>query len=262
MYINDLIIKISNCKIGCRLGFFMSNVVAYADDLALLAPTMNGLQHLLNVCFDEAEKLCLKFNHDKSVCIKFNKTKKIHQINSKLKLGSSFLNFVDEIKYLGIYINFNLCNKSDIIRERNKFYNSFNAVLRKFHFVNIEIFLKLFKSYCLCFYGSELWYRNFNCKMSLKQFSIGFHKSLKKIIGASWSDSNHIVCDAVGLLTFNDFVNFKILKFTHRLFNNRPFFLNKPLTFLKNNSVILNELNVLMKSTYQVEDFLTNALMP
>ena len=76
MYINDLIIKISNCKIGCRLGFFMSNVVAYADDLALLAPTMNGLQHLLNVCFDEAEKLCLKFNHDKSVCIKLIKRRK------------------------------------------------------------------------------------------------------------------------------------------------------------------------------------------
>ena len=38
IYIDDMLNKISESKVGCRLGIQVSNVIAYADDLVIMAP--------------------------------------------------------------------------------------------------------------------------------------------------------------------------------------------------------------------------------
>jgi len=38
-YIRELIFEISNCNVGLTLGAFFCNIVAYADDIVLLAPS-------------------------------------------------------------------------------------------------------------------------------------------------------------------------------------------------------------------------------
>ena len=56
-----------------------SNIIAYADDIVLLAPSATGLQLLIDIAFNEAHGLELKFNVLKSKCMVFssfgNKTK-------------------------------------------------------------------------------------------------------------------------------------------------------------------------------------------
>ena len=71
LYIHDLIERISRCKVGCRLGLFSSNIIAYADDIVLLAPSINALQHLANLISEEINKISLKFNSSKSSCMRF-----------------------------------------------------------------------------------------------------------------------------------------------------------------------------------------------
>ena len=53
-------------KQGCKIGIYDASVIAYADDIVLLAPSLRGLQTLLDKAVEEASLLDLKFNESKS----------------------------------------------------------------------------------------------------------------------------------------------------------------------------------------------------
>ena len=62
IYIDEILNKISNLRIGCRLGINSSNIIAYADDIVVLAPSPSSLQVLMNIINDELLKLDLLVN--------------------------------------------------------------------------------------------------------------------------------------------------------------------------------------------------------
>ena len=45
-YIRDMITALVRCGVGCTMGNQFTNVLAYADDLVLLAPSWKALQFL------------------------------------------------------------------------------------------------------------------------------------------------------------------------------------------------------------------------
>ena len=53
--------------VGCMIGPQMVNLLAYADDLVLLAPSWRPMQHLLSVQHSEISSLDLTCNKKKSV---------------------------------------------------------------------------------------------------------------------------------------------------------------------------------------------------
>ena len=55
LYVNDVIIKITSFGIGCHLGFSCVNIILYADDILLLAPSISSLQALLYICESELD---------------------------------------------------------------------------------------------------------------------------------------------------------------------------------------------------------------
>jgi len=67
LYVDDLLNKIENSQLGCQfLGMNIGRIM-YADDILLLSASVDGLQHLFDVCGDYAQKHQLLFNCDKSV---------------------------------------------------------------------------------------------------------------------------------------------------------------------------------------------------
>ena len=72
IYINSLIDKVSKINIGCKLGVIQSNIVAYADDIVLLAPTRDGVKSLLSEVYMEASAIDLDFNFEKTKIMKFS----------------------------------------------------------------------------------------------------------------------------------------------------------------------------------------------
>ena len=174
--------------------------------------------------------------------------------------NGKIIEFVDQLKYLGFQLTHNLNNKPDIVNRRNKFYNVFNLILRKFHASNVSVFLSIFKSFCIQFYGCELWYGDYKCIMALKQFAVGYHRSIKKIFKIPDSESNHLICEVAGLITFNHHLNLSKIKFIHRTFNNPPYFIKKNFYFMFLNSQLLNEAYSILKNVYKVDDLLNNDL--
>ena len=173
------------------------------------------------------------------------------------------IDFIDEIRYLGFYLKFNLNNDTDILNNRNSFYKNFNTIVRKFSNIKIDVILTLFKSYCMQIYGSNLWIEDSLKGKYFKSFEIGYHKAIKKILGVPWGVSNHEACEALGLLTFRHFIHLNQVKFVFRIFNSHSIlngFIEKSFMFLKKHSIFLSNICNVFKNTYGVDNVLTNDL--
>ena len=258
IYIDGLLEKLVNTKIGCRLGIQMSNIIAYADDIVLLAPSRTGLQILIDIAYAESGNLELNFNVSKTKCMIFCCSGNRPFKEICLYIGDLTLQIVDSIKYLGFIINSKMTNSDDIDRARNKFYQEFNVMLRKFSFADKSVKLLLFSQYCLQFYGSELWYLNKQAKNNLKQFSVGYHKAIKKILGVSYHESNHYACQEAKLYTFEHLVNKAKILFVLRLMNKPCNFIRNILSFLMVSCVLYNEICDLMWNKYEVDSLEDN----
>jgi len=71
-YIRDLIDSVTSMNIGCNYAGIMKNLLAYADDMVLIAPLWHALQSFLSVVEDAANKISMSFNNKKTVCMVFN----------------------------------------------------------------------------------------------------------------------------------------------------------------------------------------------
>ena len=72
VYIADMLRHICDSGIGCNYGGKMINILAYADDLALLAPTWSGLQSLLHILECFSASLDMSVNIKRTVCMVCN----------------------------------------------------------------------------------------------------------------------------------------------------------------------------------------------
>ena len=119
-YIRHLLYSLSNCGVGCNIGGLAVNIIAYADDTVLLAPSWRALQALIVIL----EKCCISLdlvcNTKKTVCMVFDpwaKDKIICKHFPNFSLGRQPLQFVTEFRYIGHIISNTLTDDSDICRE-------------------------------------------------------------------------------------------------------------------------------------------------
>ena len=190
-YFDNILNEIASMTYGCTLGLAKVNVLAHADDVVLLAPSMTAL---VDKFVDLAVLYELKINVLKTCFIilndKFNRV-----YNSAILIEDQRVTRVNSFKYLGCFLTENMCDADDIERSMCYFNKSFGILIRKFYSLDIEPFYSLFLSYCTSFYGSELWVGR---KMSLnafKRLSVSYHTALKRILGWPKFVSNHLVCN-------------------------------------------------------------------
>ena len=89
--------------------------VLYADDILLLSQSVSCVQSMLDICSIISRNLDLNFNIKKSIVIRIGK-----RFNVKCKdllLDGQIIPFVEEIKYLGIFIK-NGSNLKDLFVQR------------------------------------------------------------------------------------------------------------------------------------------------
>ena len=260
LYIDSLLDEVSKSKYGCKLGIHKANIIAYADDIVLLAPSAKGLQLLIDIAASQAGELKLSFNKEKSKWMIFrnSKSKTLHVELAPMNICKEPIEMVTQFKYLGIVLKDTLSNCGDIQRALSKFYCEFNNILRKFHFADYNVKLHLFRHYCLQIYGSDLWFYNVGVIGHLKHFAIGYHKAIKKILGLSTHESNHYACQEAELLTFKHLLNKIRIITAIRLFSSPCNYFRKILYFLNVSSVFLNEIKTIALTEYDIESLFEN----
>ena len=229
IYIDDIIKNITKLGIGCRLGLATVNIIAYADDIVLLASSKECLDILYTKFCQDIKKLDLKINVNKSKIVIFHQGK-IRNNLSHICLDETLFQIENQYKYLGNIITYNLEDETDVLYKLNSFYSSFNSIIRTFKGVNLETLLYLFKSFCLPQYGLALWTsQNIYYKQSFKSFEVAYNNAIKNILDCPRYASSHIAADICQLLMLKHKVNVIQLRYYHRLSNflNPIFTLNK-----------------------------------
>ena len=74
LYIDEALTEISANEFGCRLGFLRINILAYADDLVLVADNENNLATLYDISNEKMRHLQLAINIVKSKAMIFSQS--------------------------------------------------------------------------------------------------------------------------------------------------------------------------------------------
>ena len=163
VYTNELFSELRRSKVGCTIDNVYVGCLGYADDLFLLSPTIDGLQHMIRICERFAVRNNLTFSTDsnpqksKTKCISFNVKK--NESLPKLKLSGNYLPWVDCGKHLGIKIQ----NKSenllgqDIREKRAQFIQRTNELMQEFSYATPDTKSRINSLYNSHFTGSVLW---------------------------------------------------------------------------------------------------------
>ena len=73
IYVDDLIQKLIQLNKGCYYANLFAAALFYADDMALLAPSIKGLQCMLDVCYAYCEEWDIGLNSKKTKNLYFGK---------------------------------------------------------------------------------------------------------------------------------------------------------------------------------------------
>ena len=173
--------KLNEKIVGCSFNGTIINHLYYADDLALIAPSSNGMQKLITECESYAEVYGLKFNELKSVLLSFK------PINFKMNpcinicLNGAPIPVETSCRYLGHIIVNDLNDNEDIRRQLRCFYGRSNMLLRTFGACSYTVKLLLFMSYCGSLYTSSIW-----CKYTKKQYyqmEVAYNNVFRRFFG-------------------------------------------------------------------------------
>ena len=103
IYINDLIVKLTEIAGGLSIGNICSCAPTVADDMLLLSISITGLQSMIDTCYDYSRKWRFQFNSSKCGIIVFNESKNAAvKARRKFNLGSHTIQEVLEYTHLGV----------------------------------------------------------------------------------------------------------------------------------------------------------------
>ena len=130
LYVNDIIADVEGLNVGCVMCFVPMCIILYADDILLLAPSVNALQLLLSTCELELRKLDLFINSAKSVCLRIG-PRRSNNCQNLVTIDGNSLNWESCIRYLGVYIESAGHFRCSHEVAKKKFYSSFNGIFGK-----------------------------------------------------------------------------------------------------------------------------------
>jgi len=218
LYVDVIIDKVREQRTGCYIGSFCLSILLYADDMLLLAPSLEALQQLIFICEKELLALDLSINVKKSVCTRIGSRCNSVCGDIVTSDGQPLL-WVDSIRYLGVYIlrfrNFKCCFDN----AKKSLYRSFNAVFGKVgRSASEEVVISLLKSKCLpcMLYGLEACPIN---KTEMKSLDFALTRILMKLFKTS---SNVIIRECQASFNLNsvcETVTRRKINFLHKFAN-------------------------------------------
>ncbi len=156
IFIDDILSKLESSDCGCYINNVCLNSMMYADDLLLLAISVQDMLKLLEVCREELMLIDMKLNVDKSSAIRVGGG--WNRPIPPLTFGDKKIPWKAEITYLGMTIlaasHFTLC----LHRAKIKYFQCLNSILGKIGDMHaVGLILSLIASNCtpVLVYGIE-----------------------------------------------------------------------------------------------------------
>ena len=186
IYVDELIQKLMALDKGCYFCKIFAAALFYADDMALLAPSIKGLQLLLNVC----EAYCSKWD----ICLNAKKTKNLYfgkrsATLCKTLLDGKEIEWVDEWTYLGVSLKSGKTFGCSVSERVKKFYRCTNSIFRIDGHSDDLVMLRLLETHCvpLLTYAVEI--VHVVNRDERRQLRVAYNSLFRKIFSYRWSES-------------------------------------------------------------------------
>ena len=170
----------------------MCFILAYADDITLLAPCKSARSILISVCEDYAAEYNIIFNGSKSKLLYF-KGRSSTMVPSEVLVNGEIVAISDKTVHLGHTI----CTKDReniTLAAKNNVWKQFNMFIANFGQLHSFIKIKLFSQFCCSFYGSPLWYLN---GAAVQLLCVGWRTSFRSL----WRVHPRTHCDVIMALS-------------------------------------------------------------
>ena len=153
LHLDGLIQKLKHSGIGCHIGRTYCGVFGYADDLAIVSPTLFGLRKMIVMCEEYASEMNLLFNQKKSKLLCYNM---LLDVKPVVYLCDAFVDVADSKMYVGNTLYNNNIYKTKIDELVRDFERRSNHIIHKFPMCDSFTLKHIFTMYCESFYGCEL----------------------------------------------------------------------------------------------------------
>ena len=163
VYLSPLLKELRTKGIGCHIAGMFMGVVAYADDLVLVAPNRTAAQNMLGTCEQFATENNIQFSTD--VNPNKSKSKALYVVGQKgqcekpvpLMLCGKALPWVDKCDHLGHSLNVWGSLEQDCRIKRAKFIEDSVKIREQFKFAHPTEIIAATETYCSSYYGHNLW---------------------------------------------------------------------------------------------------------
>ena len=175
LYINDLIELLRNTGIGCHIGSIYFGIVAYADDILLLAPRRDALQRMVNISEQFMNDHKISFSATKTKCLYFGANK---EMVKGIEVAGKVMCWSRQAVHLGIIISDDGTTEEDVKFKRALFIEECHNLLYEFGRHHPEVQVKLVSLYNSSFYGSNTWNLYGEC---VRRLLVSWNVNLKQI---------------------------------------------------------------------------------
>jgi len=156
IYIDDLIVRLSNSGFSAYIGNVFSGCIMYADDIALISVNCHGLSKMLEICEAYGGIWDIQFNPQKSQLLTIGGR---YPDNCNLTISNKTIQWCVSVKHLGIIVR-NAKTSTDVSKQKGKFFSRVNSILSVTGSGRHEMSsVKLINSHCLptLLCGCEVW---------------------------------------------------------------------------------------------------------
>ena len=161
IYLNPLLEELRACGVGCHIAGMFMGVVAYTDDLLLLAPNRRAAQIMLSICERFAECNNIRFSTDpepsksKSKAMFVTGLKQFVEPPVPLILCGAKLPWVSRCSHLGSTLTTDGLMTKDCQERRAEFIAGTVKIREMFSFAHPVEVISAFEKYCCSFYSPE-----------------------------------------------------------------------------------------------------------
>ena len=218
LYINDLLHELDSSRYGLCLPWGKTPGILLADDTTLLSCSTSGMQGIMNIVYNYANKWHLKFNASKSAILVFNNN--CNQLSPNVYIGKNKLPVKTSVVYAGVRIctsrstsahTLEVCEKLRLLVNVNHNHGLYFGGLNPLHAIRIwqNVILPC------ALYGCNVW-----CELSTKEYDMleRVQKYFsKKVQGLSKRSNSTVARSCLSLIPIKSYIEQRTLIFLGRL---------------------------------------------
>jgi len=170
IFVDSLLNKLSNCKLGCYIRSVCVNSFMNAYDLILLSIFLVDMQSMINVCVEEFDNIGMTGNSQKSSCLRIyciniyvNSCLRIyfsaHGVSTEMiSINNQTLSWKQELSYFGFILLGGKSFQINLQKIKQKYFCALNSIIGKVGLNTKPVVLVSFLQSCcvpILLYGAE-----------------------------------------------------------------------------------------------------------